>query len=281
MPMPRSAASSARPSGRSTRSRAASLMTSSPPPISPASSSMSPSAAAPTGAFAVATGADTIPGTASRRIASPARPGFTLWSFEDVTARHEMERVIRDEQAKLADFLDNAPVGFYSVDRHRPVPFRQRGAGRLARRAGERAGRRRARVSPISWPSRCRTGVPPHAPFEAGRGETGGEVALKGRQGRIFNVLITQSVVRTGDVIRTHSVVRDLTPEREWKRRCAGRASGSGASSPMRRWASRSWTARGGCRRRTPRLAAYSASRPTRSLAGRWSASSTRARARK
>ncbi len=33
-----------------------------------------------------------------------------------MTARHEMEQVIRDEQMKLADFLDNAPVGFYSVD---------------------------------------------------------------------------------------------------------------------------------------------------------------------
>ena len=33
-----------------------------------------------------------------------------------MTARHEMEHVIRDEQMKLADFLDNAPVGFYSVD---------------------------------------------------------------------------------------------------------------------------------------------------------------------
>ncbi|HEV2548425.1 MAG TPA: hypothetical protein VGU20_13880, partial [Stellaceae bacterium] len=36
------------------------------------------------------------------------RPGYSLWSFEDVTARHEMEQVIRDEQMKLADFLDHA-----------------------------------------------------------------------------------------------------------------------------------------------------------------------------
>src|SRR5579863_6237917 len=30
----------------------------------------------------------------------PGRPGYSLWSFEDVTARHEMEQVIRDEQMK-------------------------------------------------------------------------------------------------------------------------------------------------------------------------------------
>src|SRR5208282_3873838 len=44
------------------------------------------------------------------------RAGFTLWSFEDVTSRHDMEQMLRDERMKLADFLDNAPVGFYSVD---------------------------------------------------------------------------------------------------------------------------------------------------------------------
>src|SRR5579862_5103237 len=44
------------------------------------------------------------------------RAGFTLWSFENVTRRHEMEQMLRDERMKLADFLDNAPMGFYSVD---------------------------------------------------------------------------------------------------------------------------------------------------------------------
>ncbi|MDE1931528.1 MAG: PAS domain-containing protein, partial [Alphaproteobacteria bacterium] len=42
--------------------------------------------------------------------------GYTLWSFQDVTARHTMEQMLRDERMKLADFLDNAPIGFYSVD---------------------------------------------------------------------------------------------------------------------------------------------------------------------
>src|SRR5690348_11853245 len=45
-----------------------------------------------------------------------ASRGYTLWSFQDVTARHTMEQMLRDERMKLADFLDNAPIGFYSVD---------------------------------------------------------------------------------------------------------------------------------------------------------------------
>src|SRR6267154_3279231 len=44
------------------------------------------------------------------------RPGYSFWNFQDITARHEMEAVIHDEQNKLVDFLDNAPIGFYSVD---------------------------------------------------------------------------------------------------------------------------------------------------------------------
>src|SRR5438067_2396019 len=44
------------------------------------------------------------------------RPGYSFWNFQDITPRHEMEAVIHDERNKLVDFLDNAPIGFYSVD---------------------------------------------------------------------------------------------------------------------------------------------------------------------
>src|SRR5258707_2259416 len=44
------------------------------------------------------------------------RPGYSFWNIQDITARHEMEAVIRDERNKLLDFLDDAPIGFYSVD---------------------------------------------------------------------------------------------------------------------------------------------------------------------
>ncbi len=44
------------------------------------------------------------------------RPGYSFWNIQDITARHEMEALIRDERNKLIEFLDDAPVGFYSVD---------------------------------------------------------------------------------------------------------------------------------------------------------------------
>src|SRR5229473_1929666 len=104
------------------------------------------------------------------------RPGYGLWSFEDVTARHEMEQVIRDEQMKLADFLDNAPTGFYSVD----------GEGRFLF----------VNQALAEW-----------------LGASAGELVESGARLKEFLV----GVVPAGDGLRTRSVVRDLTPEREWE----------------------------------------------------------------
>ncbi len=168
-----------------------------------------------TGRIAVAVGAiDSWYGVTTHRLA--ARPGFTLWSFEDITARQEMEQVIHDEQVKLADFLDNAPVGFYSVDEAGRFLFANEAlADWLGVPAGELIDGEARLADFLALPPPA--GAPAHAPFEAGADETRGEIALKGRQGRALDVLITQSVVRAGDALRTRSVVRDLTPEREWE----------------------------------------------------------------
>jgi two-component system, cell cycle sensor histidine kinase and response regulator CckA len=145
------------------------------------------------------------------------RPGYSLWSFEDVTARHEMEQVIRDEQMKLADFLDHAPIGFYSVDGDGRFLFvNQALAEWLGASPGELVeGGAQLRDFLVS---EVPPGSPPHAPFEGGAaGAPRGEVVLRGRQRRIVYASISQSVIRIGDSLRTRSVVRDLTPEREWE----------------------------------------------------------------
>ncbi|HXE28028.1 MAG TPA: ATP-binding protein, partial [Stellaceae bacterium] len=48
-----------------------------------------------------------------------------------------------------------------------------------------------------------------------------GEVMLKTRHGRTIHALITQSVVKSGTGLRTHSMVRDLAPERDWQQALA------------------------------------------------------------
>ena len=147
----------------------------------------------------------------------PGRPGYSLWSFEDVTARHEMEQVIRDEQMKLADFLDNAPIGFYSVDAEGRFLFvNQALADWLGTSPGELV-EGRARLRDFLAGEGAPEG-PPHAPFaSSGTGSERGDVILRGRQGRVVHASITQTVVQTDEGLRTRSVVRDLTPEREWE----------------------------------------------------------------
>ena len=145
------------------------------------------------------------------------RPGYSFWNLHDITARHEMEAVIRDERNKLVDFIDDAPIGFYSVD----------GAGRflfanhtLAKWLGgtpaEIIGSNARLHDFLAQPPP--TDTAPCDPF-GGRSEGGqrGEVILKSRDGRTVYAWIGQSIVGEGDELRTRSVVRDLTPEREWE----------------------------------------------------------------
>jgi len=145
------------------------------------------------------------------------RPGYSFWNIQDVTARYEMEAVIRDERNKLVDFLEEAPIGFYSVD----------GAGRflfvnhtLARLLGGTP----EEIVGGDWRLHDFLAQPPPPetlpcdPF-GGRSEGGqrGEVVLKSRDGRTLPAWIGQSIVGDGAELRTRSVVRDLTPEREWE----------------------------------------------------------------
>src|SRR5207237_8214211 len=118
------------------------------------------------------------------------RPGYSYWNIQDVTARHEMEAVIRDERNKLVGFLDDAPIGFYSVD----------GAGRflfvnqtLAKWLGgtpaEIVGSDARLHEFLAAPPP--SGTAPCDPF-GGRsdGEQRGEVVLKSRGGRTVQAWI-------------------------------------------------------------------------------------------
>ncbi|HEY0524667.1 MAG TPA: PAS domain-containing protein [Stellaceae bacterium] len=143
-------------------------------------------------------------------------PGYSFWSLQDITARQEMEEVIRDEQNKLVDFLDNAPVGFYSVDGDGRFLFVNQTLAQWLGGTPEDfiAGGSRLHDFVVDAPD----GVPAYLPFALeGEVPQRGEAVLRGRQGRIVHASISQSVVSTADGLRTRSVVRDLTPEREWE----------------------------------------------------------------
>ena len=145
------------------------------------------------------------------------RPGYSFWNLQDITARHEMEAVIRDERNKLVDFIDDAPIGFYSVDgTGRFVLVNHTLAKWLGGEPEEFVGGELRLHDFLAQNPPAETA--PCDPF-GGRSEGGqrGEVVLKTRDGRTIYAWIGQSVVGEGDRLRTRSVVRDLTPEREWE----------------------------------------------------------------
>ena len=142
--------------------------------------------------------------------------GFALWGMEDITARKEMEQIVREEQEKLIDFLENAPIGFYSVDENGRFLFVNNTlAGWLGHTPEEitTGGRLLQEFVVGAEPRRLA-----HSPFRDGADQERGEVLLRGRNGVTFTGYVAQTVVRAenGSGLRTRSLVRDLTIEREW-----------------------------------------------------------------
>jgi two-component system cell cycle sensor histidine kinase/response regulator CckA len=147
----------------------------------------------------------------------PGRPGYSFWHIQDITARHEMERVIREERNRVVDFLDEAPIGFYSVDADGRFLFVNPTLARwLGATPAELVGGDVRLDAFLAAPPG--EGALPSDPFGGRAGDAQrGEVVLKSRDGRVIHAWIGQSVVGSGDALRTHSIVRDLTPEREWE----------------------------------------------------------------
>ena len=154
-----------------------------------------------------------------RVMGQPLAPwdGVVQWSLEDITDRREIEQATRREQAKLLDFMDQAPVGFYSADESGRFLFVNatlaRWLGGVPRDLVE--GGRRVHECLAEPPQ----GAAPYDLFDAGGLEQSGELRMIGLQGRRFQAAVVQSVVlgEDGRAVHTRSVVRDLTPEREWQ----------------------------------------------------------------
>jgi two-component system cell cycle sensor histidine kinase/response regulator CckA len=141
---------------------------------------------------------------------------FFHWRFEDISERRRMERAMRDEQNKLIDFMAHAPVGIYSVDQHGRFRFVNKTLAEWLQVLPEDLMKGDARLHDVL--SEAPKGVAAHALAAGQSGELRGDVLMRRRDGTMFPVSITQTVVMgdDGKTLRTRSIVRDLSPEREW-----------------------------------------------------------------
>jgi two-component system cell cycle sensor histidine kinase/response regulator CckA len=141
---------------------------------------------------------------------------FFHWRFEDISERRRMERAMRDEQNKLIDFMAHAPVGIYSVDQHGRFRFVNKTLAEWLQVQPEDLIKGDARLHDVL--GETPKNVAAHAIVAGQQGELRGDVLMRRRDGTLFPVAITQTVVLgdDGKTLRTRSIVRDLSPEREW-----------------------------------------------------------------
>ena len=141
---------------------------------------------------------------------------FYHWRFEDISERRRMERAMRDEQNKLIDFMAHAPVGIYSVDQHGHFRFVNKTLAEWLHVAPEDLVKGDARLHDVL--GEAPKGIAAHAIAIGQQGELRGDVLMRRRDGTLFPVAISQTVVmgEDGKTLRTRSIVRDLSPEREW-----------------------------------------------------------------
>ncbi|EWY37139.1 histidine kinase [Skermanella stibiiresistens SB22] len=147
--------------------------------------------------------------------------GLVKWVFEEISDRKQAEQRLRDEQANLSDFMGSAPIGFYSVDQDGRFLYVNATLAEWLGCAPEDLMDGSVRLRDVLADSATAPGAA-HSPFTGA--ENRGDVAMKGLsrngvEGRRFQASIIQTVVASGDgrSLRTRSVVRDLTPEREWR----------------------------------------------------------------
>jgi len=141
--------------------------------------------------------------------------GLSKWVVEDISDRKDVEQRLRDEQENLSDFMNHAPVGFYSVDQDGRFLFAN--ATLAAWLDCSAADLVTGRVSLHDVLAEPVQGTVKHSPFAGD--ESRGEVTMTSLKGRRFQASIAQTTVVSPDgrTLRTRSVVRDLTPERDWR----------------------------------------------------------------
>lgn len=144
-------------------------------------------------------------------------PDFFHWRFEDISERRRMERAMRDEQNKLVDFMAHAPVGIYSVDQHGRFRFVNQTLAEWLQVTPEELVKGDVRIHDVI--SDVPKNIAAHAIAAGPQGELRGESVMRRRNGELFPVAMTQTIVLgdDGKTLRTRSIVRDLSPEREWQ----------------------------------------------------------------
>ncbi|WP_343565124.1 response regulator [Kiloniella sp. b19] len=148
------------------------------------------------------------------------RAGYALWLLDDITVRRQMQQILDDQQERFVDLLENAPIGFFSVDEEGRFLFANQ---TLTEWLGYSSSELESGAINLHGllASPLPDDIPAYHPF-SDMGKDTDEVLLtvRGKDGETEQILvsISQHIARdnSGDKgFRTRSVVRNLTRERE------------------------------------------------------------------
>ena len=151
----------------------------------------------------------------------PLGEGYTLWTARDITSTQRLREMLRQERDRFADLLEQAPVGFFSVDAEGRFLFANQTLAGWLGTTPERLESGRFRLHDVS-PEAATQGRPAHSPFDGGETHEGqtehGEIDLVGADGQGFRAQVTQEVVPEdgGRGYTTRSVVRNISRERRF-----------------------------------------------------------------
>ncbi len=142
----------------------------------------------------------------------PAADGkAVLWMLSKDEARNALDAAIAGEQARMVQFLDDCPIGYFSVDE----------AGSFLSANTVFAHWIGVSVDELVDGEKClhdllpgedKNALPAWSVLES---SGAGEVVLLHHSGRRFTCFVAETVLKDGNSIRTRTLVRDLSRERD------------------------------------------------------------------
>lgn len=144
--------------------------------------------------------------------------GYTHWQLEDISSSYEDNQRLGRERVRLIEFLDHAPVGFFSVDENGRFIFANDTF--VAWLGAEDKDLCNSNfylhdvMVDVTEGARAYDALPETQDHPVQRGE----IKMRAFDGREFQAAISHTILRgTDGTVRTRSIIRDLTPERAWK----------------------------------------------------------------
>ncbi|MDB5478099.1 MAG: hybrid sensor histidine kinase/response regulator [Alphaproteobacteria bacterium] len=144
--------------------------------------------------------------------------GYTHWQLEDISGSYEDSQRLGRERVRLIEFLDHAPVGFFSVDEQGTFIFTNDTFVSWLGAEDKDLGNGSFHLHDvlIDVPANIEPydilPTPQDAPVQRG------EIKMRAFDGREFQAAVSHTILRgTDGTVRTRSIIRDLTPERAWK----------------------------------------------------------------